>query len=139
MRAAQDGALPVLKLLLENGASVNLQSPDDGLTALHAGASCSAVEHALGAIQLLLQHGADREVQDHVGRRPLDIFMSSGMLGASTAGVQQQQGASEAHPMEVQCQPEQMVRGIGAMRSCVAMPLVGHVFRRPAQSVPCWN
>lgn len=83
MLAAQDGSVAMMRLALGQGATVNLQSPDDGTTALHCAASSAAVSihnaNTLEAIRLLLDCGADRNLQDRHGRRPLDVlFAQSG-------------------------------------------------------------
>lgn len=88
MDACKNGSLPLLQLLLASGASVNLKSPDDGYTALHVAAACAEGADGLAAIQLLLQHGADREAECNLGKRPLDLFLTSKLVqGNASAGI----------------------------------------------------
>jgi ankyrin repeat protein len=86
--AAKASQLPLLQLLLKHGASVNLKSPDDGYTALHVAAACAEGAEGLAAIQLLLQHGADREAKCNLGKRPIDLFLTSKLvMNNASAGM----------------------------------------------------
>ncbi|CAM9091022.1 unnamed protein product, partial [Hapterophycus canaliculatus] len=67
--AAEKGHLEILKLLIYHGADVNATSPETGGTALHvATRSCKT-----GAMDVLLDAGANSDARDHHGITPLKI------------------------------------------------------------------
>jgi ankyrin repeat protein len=72
-RAAERGLLEVARALLDLGADVRAQRPDDGLTPLHFAATAEVAE-------LLLEHEADRLACDGHGRTPLHFACQSGHL-----------------------------------------------------------
>jgi ankyrin repeat protein len=75
MYAVIDEENEVVKLLLENGANVNIQD-DNGYTALHF----ASKENLLDVAKLLLEHGANTNTQDVHGNTPLfwAVFKSKG-------------------------------------------------------------
>lgn len=70
-----EGGLSALQECLRLGADVNAQSPDDGSTALHIAAHAKG-EFLTEALRVLIEHGADKELRDNLGRRPVDILMA---------------------------------------------------------------
>ncbi|KAL6820195.1 hypothetical protein J3E69DRAFT_341379 [Trichoderma sp. SZMC 28015] len=68
IQAAKNGQKDITKMLLENGADVNIQDPD-GQAPLWWAASEGQKEIAL----LLLENGADIEIMDSMGQTPLWI------------------------------------------------------------------
>ena len=67
-RAASDGYLEVVELLLEHGANSNIQENKYGWTPLHYAAKKCHVNVA----RVLLDHGADPTIRDNEGKTPLD-------------------------------------------------------------------
>jgi RNA polymerase sigma factor (sigma-70 family) len=68
----------IAKLLIERGANVNLQRTGQGMdregwTALHYASAYGIKE----IVELLLAHGADREIVDHEGKTPLDLAQAN--------------------------------------------------------------
>jgi len=59
---------PVLRLLLEHGADINVQHRDSR-TPLHV----ASTEGALEVVRLLLEQGADIEAKDDGGKTPLQV------------------------------------------------------------------
>eukprot|EP00887_Chlorella_sp_A99_P000611 scaffold5.g611.t1 len=72
--AAHHAAVQVLAAMCEAGVDPNVQSPEDGFTALHC--ACTALEPAASprAIGLLIKFGARREVPNSAGRTPCELL-----------------------------------------------------------------
>lgn len=79
--AAKDGTSPLFisivreciacaTLLLNEGADANQQRGTDNWSPLHVAASVGFVD----GVKLLLEYGADRTLQDHITRRPVDVI-----------------------------------------------------------------
>jgi hypothetical protein len=73
--AALNGHIEIARLLLQNGAEVNVKS-DGGNTPLHWAASHGNVD----TLHLLVENGADLEAQDNSGSRALHRAVSNGNL-----------------------------------------------------------
>jgi ankyrin repeat protein len=58
-----------VRLLLDHGADPNIREREDGNTPLHLASQNGRTEIA----RLLVEHGASVEVQDNLGRTPLDV------------------------------------------------------------------
>ena len=85
MMAVEGDQPKALELLLKNGANPNKQSELDGFTALHL-----AVDYAMDGmiqknkneplpepiecIRILLKYGADKNIKNHSGKTPLDLY-----------------------------------------------------------------
>lgn len=76
--AVAGGHLPIVKMLLKNGAQPNVRERN-GFTPLHAAAQNGNVE----AIQALILHGADQHVQANNGKRPVDLAEEQGHTRAA--------------------------------------------------------
>ncbi|KAL4914971.1 ankyrin repeat-containing domain protein [Aspergillus aurantiobrunneus] len=61
--------IPMLELLLQRGIDPNIGDLDRGNTVLH----WAAMDGFGDVVELLLEHGADVNVADHVGHRPLHM------------------------------------------------------------------
>jgi len=72
--AAETGHLPILALLLQNGAKVNA-SDDNGQTALHHAAQQGHAQIA----ELLLERGSDPLLLDCRGFSPLHLAVAEGL------------------------------------------------------------
>ncbi|XP_031272015.1 zinc finger CCCH domain-containing protein 56-like [Pistacia vera] len=76
MVAAKYGSVDVVKLILSlTKADVNLSCSSDKSTALHYAASSGSI-NAVDVIKLLLLAGADPNVTDADGHRPLDVIVA---------------------------------------------------------------
>lgn len=62
------GNLDIVRLLLNNGADVNIKGPSDN-TALHMIATSKHTE----VIDILLQKGADQKAKNYLGKTPLEL------------------------------------------------------------------
>ena len=69
------GHIEIIRLLLQNGAEVNVKS-NDGYTPLHYAAIRGHVE----ILHLLVENGADIEAQDSIGWRALHYAANYGHL-----------------------------------------------------------
>ena len=67
-----DGGIRILKLLIENGASLNIKAYD-GSTALH----CAVDQDSIEYVHLLLQNGASLNVKDYNKRTPIEYCFQS--------------------------------------------------------------
>ncbi|GKV25731.1 hypothetical protein SLEP1_g35126 [Rubroshorea leprosula] len=82
MVAATYGSLDVIKLILSSSdADVNCSCGHDKSTALHCAASGGA-ENAVDVVKLLLAAGADPNLVDANGYRPVDVIVVPLKLGA---------------------------------------------------------
>jgi hypothetical protein len=68
--STQENQLTLGQQLIEHGANVNTVTLPNGVTPLHLACSSTTTTN-LDFIQLLLENGADPNVQDHLGRTPL--------------------------------------------------------------------
>jgi hypothetical protein len=101
MRAARAGQKNSVQQLLQQGADCNLQSPTDGVTALHEGAACGNGAAALEVIHLLLNEGgAAKDLLDHAGRAAMDVF-SSLLAASSTPPTWASRGQAEVRSRRV--------------------------------------
>ncbi|THF96987.1 hypothetical protein TEA_019933 [Camellia sinensis var. sinensis] len=76
MVAAMYGSVDVVKLILSlSEADVNLSCGPDKSTALHCAASSGSV-NAVDVVQMLLLAGADRNLTDGNGHRPIDVIVA---------------------------------------------------------------
>ena len=99
--AASKTSPRALQLLLDLGADPNAAG-DDGATPMHC--ACHAGGDALSEVlELLLRAGANRELRDSLGRRPVDILLAqvsasydSGGVGAANESLQQDCGSAAA-------------------------------------------
>lgn len=73
MRAAENGYVQLLELLVKYGADVNLRD-DDGLTALHM------AHPSKQTIELLVSHGASVDLKDKAGNTALILVATKGKL-----------------------------------------------------------
>ena len=69
--AAENDSDQSLRLLLLRGASVNSRNAN-GETALHA--ACSITVNEIVNAKVLIEHGADPSIKNHVGLTPYDVF-----------------------------------------------------------------
>ncbi|ESR34676.1 hypothetical protein CICLE_v10004423mg [Citrus x clementina] len=75
MVAATYGSIDIIRLILsESGADVNLSCGNDKSTALHCAASGGAL-NAVDVVKLLLAAGADPNLVDAKGHRPVDVIV----------------------------------------------------------------
>lgn len=74
--AAQKGHLEIVKLLLKNGASLELKSFDNGWTPLH----CAVSENRIEVLKFLLKQGADPNTRGTHNKTPLFIACYKGYL-----------------------------------------------------------
>lgn len=75
MVAATYGSIDIIRLILsESGADVNLSCGNDKSTALHCAASGGAL-NAVDVVKLLLAAGADPNLVDANGHRPVDVIV----------------------------------------------------------------
>ena len=70
-RSAKDDPL-MLKKLLEKGANPNIRDDCDGSTPLHS----AARHYATQCMALLLEHGADINAKDHLGKAPAHVAVA---------------------------------------------------------------
>ncbi|THG15252.1 zinc finger CCCH domain-containing protein 30-like [Camellia sinensis] len=76
MVAAMYGSVDVVKLILSlSEADVNLSCGPDKSTALHCAASSGSV-NAVDVVKMLLLAGADRNLTDGNGHRPIDVIVA---------------------------------------------------------------
>jgi hypothetical protein len=81
--AAFHGAVEAARFLIRAGADPNAVSPDDKATPLHS--VCGGRPESLSEVlAVLLEAGADRELRDSLGRKPVDLLLSQvrGQVGA---------------------------------------------------------
>lgn len=75
MVAATYGSIDIIRLIIsESGADVNLSCGNDKSTALHCAASGGAL-NAVDVVKLLLAAGADPNLVDAKGHRPVDVIV----------------------------------------------------------------
>jgi ankyrin repeat protein len=72
--AASHAAQNCVALLLEHGASVNLQAPGDGWTALHCACANANSPSSASCIALLLKCSADKGLANAAGHLPSDLL-----------------------------------------------------------------
>lgn len=69
MAAANVGAVDVLEALLSRGGDACGRDEGSGVTVLANAARWGRLD----AVRLLMEHGADPEVRDRQGQRPVDV------------------------------------------------------------------
>ncbi len=74
MHAARTGSLPLARSLLERGAGVYVDHPENGWTAFMFATANGHLE----LMELLLSHGADLHASDHQGFTPLFLAINTG-------------------------------------------------------------
>jgi uncharacterized protein len=107
---AESAAIPLMDLLLQYGADVNAQvtgtktyslrisrspSTNEGMTALHAAAQAGRTD----LVRYLLEKGANPEITDANGRKPIDLAGARTANSSSATGsAAAPQGAAAASP-----------------------------------------
>ena len=76
--AVRNGRAKLITLLLRRGADADAQSDDDGDTALHLAAQRTDAAENAGLIAFLLDAGADPNIRNDDGWRPLDLAYHGG-------------------------------------------------------------
>src|ERR1043165_1622863 len=82
MMAAMTGRLEVMNALIDVGATVDLKTPD-GTTALLAACAYARTTRDIGAIELLLQRGADPNLVNDQGNDALMMAARHGLVDAA--------------------------------------------------------
>lgn len=72
MQAAFHKRIDAMRLLLDSGADINLQTIQDGQTVFHKVAFHCTGEETLPLVELLMEKGADATIRDKNGKTPLD-------------------------------------------------------------------
>ncbi len=72
------GNTELVSLLINHGASPNIQDKSSNLTPLHEAAECGYVD----IVRLLVSHGADTKARSSTGKTPYDIAMNDGIRDA---------------------------------------------------------
>jgi ankyrin repeat protein len=99
----------LMDVLLQHGADVNAQvtgtktysmriarspSTNEGMTALHVAAQSGRAD----LVRYLLEKGANPEIADGSGRKPIDLVGNAGNAGATAAGAGRGRGGPQASP-----------------------------------------
>ena len=79
-----DGKISILKLLIENGAFLNIKD-HDGYTALHWAVYQDLIQYVI----VLLQSGASLNVNDHNKRTPIEYCLQKKKMDALKAIIAQ--------------------------------------------------
>ncbi|XP_022808204.1 ankyrin-1-like [Stylophora pistillata] len=77
--ASSSSSGEIIETLLDLGANIDAKSTDDEVAALYLAASCGNYM----ATEILLRHGANKEIQDINGRTPLHACASKGLFSLS--------------------------------------------------------
>lgn len=88
--AALNGDVETIKVLMKNGADIDIQDKYDGNTALHFAANSACAE----AVKTLVENGADVNIQDKYGKTALILFASKYHDNRETINVLTRNGAN---------------------------------------------
>ncbi len=77
--AAASSNLTMVRLLLEHGATSTINHRSDaGSTALHEASSRAYSQAGRDVIRILLQYGANRDIQNKANKKPFDLAHAAG-------------------------------------------------------------
>jgi hypothetical protein len=131
--AAHYGSPGAVRALLELGADPN-GAGDDGATPMHC--ACHARADGLAEVlELLLARGADRELRDSLGRRPVDLLLAQVRPTPRAAGKVAGAGGSGRPAAAVRaCGGPDFCRSHRARRRRTRAPAPADALRRPGQA-----